>query len=186
MCVWSDWPYLAVTPIKFPLKAAPVYCIFSSSCRVLEVCTFHSSSGCSTAFFPLYYSIDVSLSHFQSIVEFLVYCCFFHLTLSFSKAIGPFLTLLGPRNLPSLSHQMYHWLSDMWKTAFWCKNCLDDFYMSNPNPYFCAGSNHYFSRYVFPSLILIISLLRPFFLQLHLLLIFRHLSSLYHLIFRYI
>ena len=137
-------------PIKFPLKAAPVYCIFSSSCRVLEVCTFHSSSGCSTAFFPLHYSIDVSLSYFQSIVEFLVYCCFFHLTLSFSKAIGPFLTLLGPRNLPSLSHQMYHWLSDMWETAFWCKNCLDDFYMSNPNPCFCAGSNHYFSRYVFP------------------------------------
>ena len=101
MCVWSDWPYLAVTPIKFPLKAAPVYCIFSSSCRVLEVCTFHSSSGCSTAFFPLHYSIDVSLSYFQSIVDFFGYCCFFHLTLSFSKAIGPFLTLLGPRNLPA-------------------------------------------------------------------------------------
>ena len=94
MCVWSDWPYLAVTPIKFPLKAAPVYCIFSSSCRVLEVCTFHSSSGCSTAFFPLYYSIEVSSFIFSLLL-------LFHLTLSFSKAIGPFLTLLGPRNLPA-------------------------------------------------------------------------------------
>ena len=134
----------------FLLKAAPVYCIFSSSCRVLEVCTFHSSSGCSTAFFPLHYAILCKSSIIHSIT--LTFCshCFFHLTLSFSKAIGPFLTLLGPRNLPALSHQMDHWLSNVWETAFWCKNCFHDFYVSNHNPCFCAGFNPYFSRYVFP------------------------------------
>ena len=99
-------------------------------------------------FWLLHCIFSLVLLNRSKFMSFLVYCCFFHLTLIFSKAIGPFLTLLGPRNLPSLSHQMYHWLSDMWETAFWCKNCLDDFYMSNPNPCFCAGSNHYFCRHV--------------------------------------
>ena len=115
----------------FLLKAAHFYCIFSSTRRALEVCTSHSSSGCSTAFFPLHYSIDVSLSYFQSIVDFFGYYCFFHLTLSFSKAIGPFLTLLGPRNLPALSHQMYHWSSNVWETAFLCKSLVNSLFSYN-------------------------------------------------------
>ena len=40
----------------------------------------------------------------------------------YAMQIGPFLTLLGPRNLPALSHQMYHWLSNMWETASLSKN----------------------------------------------------------------
>ena len=68
MCIWSDWPFLAVPPplllSGFLLKAAPFYCISSSTRRALEVRTSHSSSGCSTAFFPLHYSINVSLSYF--------------------------------------------------------------------------------------------------------------------------
>ena len=42
--------------------------------------------------------------------------------------IGPFLTLLGPRNLPALSHQMYHWLSNMWETAFLCKTLVNSLF----------------------------------------------------------
>ena len=55
---WRSPPPLLLS--GFLLKAAPFYCIFSSTRRALEVCTSHSSSGCSTAFFPLHYTIDVS------------------------------------------------------------------------------------------------------------------------------
>ena len=51
----------------FLLKAAPFYCIFSSTRRALEVCTSHSSSGCSTAFFPLHYAIRCKFSIIFSI-----------------------------------------------------------------------------------------------------------------------
>ena len=61
----------------FLLKAAHFYCIFSSTCRASEVCTSHSSSGCSAAFFPLHYSIDVSLSIFSLSLTFLAIVAFF-------------------------------------------------------------------------------------------------------------
>ena len=46
-----------------------------------------------------------------------------------SNAIGLFLTLLGPRNLPASSHQMYQWSSNIWETAFLCK-----FLVNSPFP----------------------------------------------------
>ena len=42
--------------------------------------------------------------------------------------IGLFLTLLGPRNLPALSHQMDHWLSSVWETAFLCKTLVNSLF----------------------------------------------------------
>ena len=56
--------------------------------------------------------------------------------------------------------------------------------MSNPNPCFCAGSNHYFSRYVFPLNSDIFSV-KAFFPAVALCLFSQQFYGLfYHLIFR--
>ena len=46
----------------------------------------------------------------------------------YAMQIGPFLTLLGPRNLPALSHQMDQWLSNVWETAFLCKTLVNSLF----------------------------------------------------------
>ena len=48
----------------FPYKQLFYYCIFSSTCGALEVLTFHSSSGCSAAFFPCITRFYVRIYHF--------------------------------------------------------------------------------------------------------------------------
>ena len=75
---WGSPPLLLS---GFLLKAAHFYCISSSTRRALEVCTSHSSSGCSTAFFPLHYSIDVSF------LLFLVYRWLFWPLMLFSPNV---------------------------------------------------------------------------------------------------
>ncbi len=97
-------------------------------------------------------------------------CCF-SLSEHFSKAIGPFLTHPGPRNLPVGSHQISFGYLLRGRRLFGAKNCSHDFFMRLIVIMFCAGFTIFFPL-CFPSKILIIFLLWPFFLQLHLVLIF--------------
>ena len=76
-------------------------------------------------------------------MTFCFYCFLSHLE-PFSKAIGPFLTHPGPRNLPVGSHQIFLWLSNVWETTFWCKNCLHVFFMCLTIIMFCAGFTLFF------------------------------------------
>ena len=76
LAISGGHPPLPLLSSGFLLKAAPFYCIFSSTRRALEVCTSHSSSGCSTAFFPLHYSIDVSNPFFSLSLTFLAIVAF--------------------------------------------------------------------------------------------------------------
>ncbi len=129
-------------PSGFPYKQPLFYCIFSSSCGVLEVWIFPPVLAAPLSFFPL---VLLNRSKF---VSFLVYCCFFWLSLTFSNAIGPFLTLLGPRNLPAYPTRCTIGYLTCGRRLFGAKTSKYDLFMSNPNICFCAGSNHYFCRHV--------------------------------------
>ena len=96
----------------------------------------------------------------------------FRLTLSFSKAIGPFLTLLGPRNLPAYPTRCTIGYLTCGRRLFGAKTIFMIFT--------CLTLIHVFAQdlitifaIIFSLLILIFSLLKPFFLQLHYCLFFR-------------
>ena len=133
---------LALLAVSPPSPPSLIRFFLISSSFLLYLQQYPQSVG--SLYLPLQFRLlrcifSLALLNRCKFISFLVYCCFFHLTLSFSKAIGPFLTLPGPRNLPVGSHQIFLWLSSTWETTFWCKNCSHVFFMCLTIIMFCAG-----------------------------------------------